>query len=279
MGLGQLDALEIASKLQKAEIKAMPKFLSDEDEEAVRKALSFLRSSSLAIKTWMLKEATIQAKANTLRLSQAKAQAYAESLRKASVAGVRCAALKRAENKVAELTKELASLKPNDMARRYQDLQRRLDRAESRFSTYIWQRIDEGDSRYTIKTAIESTKAVRFIKEAEGKELPNLAFIQSDPQGRTLLISYNDRVRNITAELRKMGLEPSYSIEEKRVRAEKARFEAKDAHRDAVASVSALEHGREVEKTAIEQCHLAGQFYIIAALGDALEEFGASLAY
>lgn len=279
MGLGQLDALEIAAKLQKAEIKEMPKFLSDEDEEAVRKALSFLRSSTYAIKTWMLKEATIQAKANTIRLAQAKTQAYAESLRKASVAGARCAALKRAENKVAQLTKELVSLRPNDMARRYQDLQRRLDRAESRFSTYIWQRIDEGDKRYTIATAIESTKAVKFIQRAEGRELPNLDFIQSDPQGKTLLISYNDRVKNISAELRKMGVEPSFSIEEKRVRAEQARFEAKDAHRRAVGSVSALEHGKQVEKTAIEQCHLAGQFYIIAALGDALEEFGASLAY
>ena len=278
MGLGQLDALEIAAKLQKAEIKAMPKFLSDEDEEAVRKALSFLRASTYAIKTWMLKEATIQAKANTIRLAQAKTQAYAESLRKASVAGARCAALKRAEGKVAQLTKELVSLRPNDMARRYQDLQRRLDRAESRFSTYIWQRIDEGDKRYTISTAIESTKAVKFIQKAEGRELPNLDFIQSDPQGKTLLISYNDRVRNISAELRKMGAEPSFAIEEKRVRAEQARYEAKDAHRKAVGSVSALEHGKQVEKTAIEQCHLAGQFYIIAALGDALEEFGASLA-
>lgn len=279
MGLGQLDALEIAAKIQKAEIKEMPKFLSDEDEEAVKKALSFLRSSTYAIKTWMLKEATIQAKANTIRLAQANAQAYAEALRKASTAGVRCAALKRAENKVAELTKQLVSLRPNDMARRYQDLQNRLDRAESRFSTYIWQRIDEGDSRYTIKTAIESTKAVKFIQRAEGMELPNLDFIKSDPQGRTLLISYNDRVRNITAELRKMGVEPSFSIEEKRVRAEQARFEAKDARRQASESAKALEHGKEVEKTAIEQCHIAGQFYIIAALGDALEEFGASLAY
>lgn len=279
MGLGQLDSLEIAAKLQRKEITQMPKFLSEEDEKAVKKALSFLRSSSYAIKTWMLQEAAIQAKANTLRMAEARWRAYADALRKAGTAGGRCAALRHAEAKAAQMRKSLDSLNPASEARRYADLEKRLDRAEARFSTYIWERIDEGDKRYSIKEGIESERAVRFVKEARGKEMPNLPFLQKDPQGSTLLKSYADRVRNITEELRKMGLEPSYSLESKRSLAEIARAEARDANAEAREAVRRLSHAKEVEATAIQQAHLAGQFYLVAALGEAIEEFGNSLAY
>lgn len=279
MGLGALESMEIAAKLQKAEIKEMPKFLSDEDEEAVKRSLSFLRASSHAIKTWAAKEAYLTAREETLRAAAAREVAYADALRKAGLAGSKAAALKRSEKKLALLQAESKRINASSAARRYADLEARLEKTKARFTTYIWKRVDEGDSRWTIKTIQQAEGAMRFIQGKEGKEIPGLSFLALDPQGRALLKSYGERVKNLTAEIRKLGYEPSMAVDARIIENQKAREAAIGAHRKAVETRIRHEHLQQVTATALEQAKLAGEFYIISALGDALEELASNLAY
>ncbi len=177
MGLGSLDSFEIASKLQKKEIDAMPRFLSKEDEKEVAKALKYLRSASMAVKAWRLREAAIMAERDIARREAVRQEALANAYRKLGKAGGMATALRKAKAKAKDAS----------------DLQETLD-----------------------------------------------GMIQA---------------------------------------AEDAKEEAKKAREDAIKAREDSENAPNIAKTAKEQARLAGEFYLIAALGEALEQLGDDLAY
>lgn len=284
MAINPSEAMELAEKMDSGEVKKMPEFLSESDKDMVKESLKFLRAQQLAYKTWYVKEKYLDAVRQQQKKEADAAFKQAEAYKRAAEASS-AAALKQsytnnynkamAQGKKLQQQWQLIGSKEGD---RYNDLEARLQKHEQAYIKYATDH--QGDLTYP--SNVYRALAERHV--GISKPWPELK--TNDKHLMRLKTSFDQRVKNISKEMAKLGMVPLDSLFQMedlygsaKEEAKKARGKADIAH--AALQTANIEYGKAIKRTQDlrTQTNLAAAYYSLAALGSVLEELGESLAY
>lgn len=295
MAISSIDAIQIAQDLKRSNTDKIPDWLSREDKEAVKETLKYLRAADLAIRTWYIKEQVIAAQKKVYTLKEKQLQIELKSVSKRM--NLDESYFKKYDNLKFNRIKhdlEICQLQKKHLtegeALRYADLQEKLNRNAVIFyqrskNVIVGKPVVEFE--YLAKQLYHD-KPIVFQNEIKGD-----AYLKKLYQSRVSIIEYCFK------EMLKLGVLPNQveawlknvirqeEINYSRTHLKKLMkqyneevitfWDKEQVKWDAAAQKVDI---AQQNKTELEKKQkIAGAIYIIAALGDALQELGQQLQY
>lgn len=294
--LNEAEALEVATQIKKdpTNKKAYTDYLTEEEKEAVEVALKYLYAADKAMKTYWIKVDYLD-KQRAAYQAQCKAtSAYIRTIAQTTRATHMVIGYQHILNSA---SKRLAECTSNEV-KVINGIRKQID---SLYADYLHEvRSVKGfDSRkllhskgsiinlnmlvemnrYILSNGIEDSSAREDLKEAKAARVKLAKSLEATSPGLAKATTYfYKQFDRITESARKAFNVPS-SMDKLGYRVA-AEVRSKNAWQDTQVEMNAKAWSSEQEaKQEQERLHLAGKWYIVAAMGDVLTELAANLAY
>lgn len=266
--------MQIARDLKQSDTAKVPDWLSREDQDAVKEALKYLRAADLAIKTWYIKEKMIKVYKQQCQASWKQIQVAMKVMNETQELRWQ---LKQAQAESNVYQKRIAELNA-DESLRYKALEKQLDGLATDFRRYC--KAQKLRSGYLVPSQLNKLAARSIYYDFP---LPSAIKTSGDVHYRRLMQSYHSSFTDIVKEERKLGLIPKKVEKEFQKLAKKDQTAVSNAIESAEKRYDKLQKTidkkRQENQDLEKKYRIAGKIYIIAALGDALQELGEQLQY